>query len=75
MSRRAPLPAFDWKDSAWTWAKFLEVGARLTKRSGDQVTQHAVLAPLDFRDYASYVYSNGGELTNTALTLNCAGSG
>lgn len=58
----APLPAFDWRDTAWTWPRLVEVAQPLTKRDGDQATQHAILPPLDFRDYASLVYSNGGEL-------------
>jgi multiple sugar transport system substrate-binding protein len=62
----APLPATDWKDTSWTWARLIEAGSQLTKRSGDDVAQYAIAAPLDFRNYATYVYSNGGELWDRA---------
>ncbi|MBI3969953.1 MAG: extracellular solute-binding protein [Chloroflexi bacterium] len=56
-----PTPAFNWKDPSWTWSAFVDAASRLTKRGGE-VMQHGVLPPLAFRDYASFVYSNGGEL-------------
>ncbi|MGH2352626.1 MAG: ABC transporter substrate-binding protein, partial [Chloroflexota bacterium] len=57
-----PLPAFAWKDTAWTWPRLVDVTRQLTKGEGDQVTQHGLLPPTAFRGYASFIYSNGGEL-------------
>lgn len=57
-----PMPAFDWRHAGWTMAKFVETTRRLTKGEGDQTLQHGTLPPTDFRSYASFVYSNGGEL-------------
>jgi len=33
-------PPTDWKDTSWTWEKFVDGCHKLTKKSGDQITQY-----------------------------------
>lgn len=54
-------PPSDWKDTSWTWEKFLDACKKLTKTEGDTITQfgytEAWWPPLSAVIFA---YSNGG---------------
>jgi multiple sugar transport system substrate-binding protein len=54
-------PPSDWKDTSWTWERFLDACRQLTKKEGDQVVQYgwteAWWPPLSA---VVFGYSNGG---------------
>ncbi len=52
-----PIPT-DWNDRTWTFARFLEVCQRLAKGS----ERYALFVPRGNRLWASFIYSNGGQV-------------
>ncbi len=42
---RVPAPSPDWKDKAWTWAKYLDAATQVTKREGGKGVQFGASNP------------------------------
>jgi multiple sugar transport system substrate-binding protein len=54
-----PRPASDWKNPGWTWDVFLDAARRLNKADG---SQFGFNTGTSFRQWAVWVWSNGGEV-------------
>ncbi|MCZ8512185.1 sugar ABC transporter substrate-binding protein [Paenibacillus filicis] len=53
-------------EKTWSWNELRDYAVKLTKRSGDQITQYGYFVSTNRMPTFEYIWSNGGELFNPA---------
>ncbi|HVB97700.1 MAG TPA: sugar ABC transporter substrate-binding protein [Chloroflexota bacterium] len=61
-------PPGDYKDETWTWERFIEASTKLTKSSNGRTSQFGYSTGYVMRQWAPWIYTNGGEWLNADLT-------
>jgi multiple sugar transport system substrate-binding protein len=67
---KAQLPSVpaDWKNTSWTFSALLQRARQLTSGSGPTKTFGYIVDPSNYREWMTYVWSNGGEVFNHDYT-------